>query len=73
MNSNFIEIPCKFFIEIPCKFLYQTEMAVLIEDADGSETWIPKSQIMDFDSTMEPGTDTELLVAEWFAEKEGLV
>lgn len=47
-----------------------TERAVLYRDEWGNETWIPRSVLLDGDS-LDDG-DTDLVCAEWFAEKEGL-
>jgi hypothetical protein len=44
-----------------------TEKAWLVETPEGKEVWVPKSL-----STWEPKT-REFCVAQWFAEREGLV
>lgn len=44
--------------------------AVLFRTDTGIETWIPRSVCLDGD-TIDVG-DTDLVVAEWFCEKEGL-
>jgi hypothetical protein len=36
------------------------------------EIWIPKSQIADESEVYKLDTDGELVITEWFAEKEGL-
>ena len=50
-----------------------TDKAVLVEFPDGDEQWVPLSQIHD-DSEVydEAHCDGELVVTQWFAEKEGL-
>lgn len=47
-----------------------TERAVLFRLETGVEKWIPRSVCLDGDVISEG--DTELVVAEWFCEKEGL-
>lgn len=54
-----------------CK--HETVKAILFEDAgSGEEFWIPKS-VIDEDSEVQGLADEgTLIVAEWWAEKEGL-
>ena len=47
-----------------------TEKAVLY-DIDGDETWIPKSVLENPDAINEG--DTELYIARWFCDKEGII
>ena len=53
----------------------ETDKAILVEFANGDETWIPKSQIHDdsevYDSRIH--SSGKLVVKTWFAEKNGLV
>lgn len=56
--------------------LRETDKAILVDLADlGAEQWVPKSVIHD-DSECYPErgewNDGELVVADWWAEKEGL-
>lgn len=47
-----------------------TAKAVLVRFTDGRETWIPRSACEGGDD-LEEG-DTDIVVANWFIEKEGL-
>ncbi len=47
-----------------------TDLAVLVEDDIGAQTWIPRSVCEEGDS-LEEGDD-DVRVERWFAEKEGL-
>lgn len=47
-----------------------TRDAVLVRFKDLKQVWIPRSVCQDGD-TLKEG-DTDIMVAEWFAEKEGL-
>lgn len=52
----------------------KTENAILLEDEDGEEVWIPNSQIDD-DSEIwnesEKGEEGKLVISEWLATKKG--
>lgn len=52
----------------------ETEKALLVEDDDGAEHWIPKSVVHDDSEVFDAGknADGRLVVKRWFAEKEGL-
>lgn len=63
------------FVKITADFLTDTPGAVLIEDADGHEYWLPKSTIRfdgEFDS-LRRGQSIQLEVQEWIATKHGLI
>ena len=47
--------------------------AALLCEIDGSEIWLPKSQIEDGDEIEVGEEDIEINVAGWLAEQEGLV
>jgi hypothetical protein len=47
-----------------------TEKAVLVSFSNFRETWIPRS-LCDNGECLEKG-DTDIVVQEWFAKKEGL-
>ena len=51
----------------------ESEKAILVEDENGEEHWIPKS-VIDEETSEVLGEDDEgdLAVAGWFATKEGL-
>lgn len=49
-----------------------TDKALLAEFEDGSKHWIPKKVIHDDSDVYKKGTDGNLIVEDWFAEKEGL-
>jgi len=57
------------YIEIDVETLFETDQAVKFTDGD-REFWIPQSLMDDWPGVGESGTAT---VAEWFAEKEGLI
>ena len=49
-------------------FKMETDKAILVEASDGSEVWLPKSQINDWDSgTAEPEDLIEIEIQEWLA------
>lgn len=56
---------------LDAKVVHDTDYAVLIELPDGEEKWVPRSVLQDGGS-LEFG-DTDLICAEWFAKKEGLM
>ncbi len=49
--------------------VHETDGAILV-NYEGDETWIPKSQLEDWPDVGESG---EIIVTEWWAEKEGLI
>lgn len=55
-------------VELDVETLRETEQAVLFTDGD-EQFWIPKSQMEEWP---EEGDSGVAIVAEWFAEKEGL-
>lgn len=59
------------YAEISYEYKHQTDEAVLIFDGD-NEHWIPKSLIED-GFNIDYKTENVINVAEWFAEKEGLI
>lgn len=50
----------------------ETAHAILVE-IDGSDHWIPKSQIDDDSEVYQAGTSGTLIVTEWLAIQKGLV
>jgi hypothetical protein len=54
----------------------ETDMALLVELADGSEQWIPKS-VIDDDSEVfgcrEDEDEGQLVIKRWWAEAKGLL
>lgn len=50
----------------------ETEKALLVEDEDGDEMWIPKSVIGEYSDLQSKGDSGDLMVARWFAIKEEL-
>lgn len=50
----------------------ETEKAFLLRLEDGSEVWVPRSQVSEPDDYEEGDEDCTVSVTEWFAEKEGL-
>jgi len=62
------------YMTISAIFNTETSAAVCVNIGDGEDTWIPKSQIDDWqDDEHERGDVIEFEVATWFCEKEGLV
>lgn len=53
------------------KAIRQTDKALLCK-IDDDDVWVPKSLIHDDSEVYEPGHHGKLVVAQWFAEKEGL-
>lgn len=47
-----------------------TRLAVLFKPEDGDELWVPRSVCLDGDE-IEDG-DTDLVIADWFIDREGL-
>jgi len=60
------------FSDVTC--LRETAKAIQVrfDDNLATETWIPKSVIHDDSEVYAEGHTGELVVARWFAEKEGL-
>ncbi len=53
--------------------VYETEKAILVRLEDvGTEIWVPKSCVHDDSEVYEENGEGELVVAAWWAEKEGL-
>jgi len=61
--------------------IHTTDKAYLVEDSEGDEFWIPKSQVIDItfgksknDSAGRPVKEIEsLTIPEWLAEDKGLI
>jgi hypothetical protein len=50
-----------------------TEKALRVQlESENEPRWIPRSQIHDDSEVYDTGTDGDLVVTRWFAEKEGL-
>lgn len=49
----------------------ETAKAILVWTIGGS-WWVPKSVVHDDSEVYKAGTDGDLIVARWFAEKEGI-
>lgn len=60
------------YVEVTCTIKHVTDSAVLINDGD-HEHWISKSQIDTPDDELVRGELCELLIAEWLANKLGLI
>jgi hypothetical protein len=54
------------------KILYITDAAFLL-DLDGDKVWVPRSCIADPDDYEVGDTDLTISIADWFAEKKGLI
>lgn len=55
-----------------CAGVKATKKALLVRLADDREVWVPQSQIDEDSEVWRPGDSGKLVVAAWFAEKEGL-
>lgn len=55
---------------IEAEIIRATDAAVLV-DFEGREVWIPRSVCLEGDA-LDVG-DTDMIVADWFLEKEGLL
>lgn len=60
------------FVEVACDIKHATASAVKIYDGN-AELWIPRSQLDTPDDEIIVGQHMTLLVAEWFATKNGLI
>lgn len=64
------------YVEILCEFKHAGRDSVLVA-IEGEEHWIPRTVLSWWSEqavdTMDRGQETSLKVAEWFAEKKGLV
>jgi hypothetical protein len=63
------------YVDVECVIKHETEKAYLIEydedeNGDAVDCWVPKSQV---GQIIKNGTTTNMEVAEWFAEKNGLI
>lgn len=63
-NSNYDE-----YDNVDC--LKETERAVLVSLATGTEHWVPKSQLSEDSEVQGEGDHGTLLVTAWFTKKEG--
>jgi hypothetical protein len=52
--------------------LHETARAIRVRLDDGREFWIPKSVVHEDSEVYGNGHQGELVVARWFAEKEGI-
>jgi len=56
------------------EIIRETDKALLFETEEAGEVWIPKSAIHDDSEIWKDGQDPgELIVKNWFAEKEGWI
>lgn len=55
-----------------CKCIRQTAKAILVRQ-DDLEFWVPQSVVQDDSEVWKEGDEGTLVIAGWFAEKEGLV
>jgi hypothetical protein len=63
------------FVDLEAEVKYMSGKAMLV-DIDGEDYWIPYSQIAghsQLDNCSEKGDEGVLVIAEWLAEKKGLV
>lgn len=54
------------------KCIRETAKAILVRMDDDRELWIPKSVVDDASEVYRDGHEGELVVQQWWAEKEGL-
>jgi hypothetical protein len=61
-------------VEIFATFVYESEMAVLINDGGGEvNTWVPKSQMQDLPDELIEGETYTFTMSEWIATEKGLI
>ncbi|TWT58961.1 hypothetical protein KOR42_23480 [Thalassoglobus neptunius] len=65
MSQRWVEIEV---VEV----IRMTDAAMLVEDENGEEVWIPYSQIQDSDSVSEGDCNVTLTVTRWIAEEKDL-
>ena len=53
------------------KSIRDTDKALLVEDDDGDQIWVPKSQLTEDSEVWKTGQDGDLVVTKWFAEQHG--
>lgn len=58
------------FEDVVCK--KATDKALLVS-INGDDYWVPQSQVDDDSEVYREGDSGELVVSEWWAEKEGLL
>lgn len=51
--------------------VHETDKALLVE-IEGETHWVPKSQISEDSEVFEDGMEGDLVVSEWFAQKNDL-
>ena len=56
-----------------CQCLRATDKAILVRIQDDLELWIPQSVVHDDSEVWKEDDEGTLIVAGWFAEKNGLV
>ena len=56
-----------------CTAVHATAKALLVDVPDLGELWVPQSVIDDESEVFEAGHEGELILKEWWANKEGLV
>jgi len=57
------------YIELDATHIHETDRAVLLDFGDGG-IWVPKSVMNEWP---DEGQTEEIVIAEWFALKEGLI
>lgn len=57
---------------LKCTCTAETAAAIHVKDEGGKAFWVPKSVIHDDSEVYKTNTDGSLVVADWWAEKEGL-
>ena len=60
-------------IATACTVLHETHKAILVRgEGISDKMWVPKAALHDDSEVYAKGTDGDLVVYAWFAEKEGL-
>lgn len=63
-----------FYVEIEVTEIKgESKKAIWVVTDDGVECWIPKSLISPDSEVFSQGDSGTLILAEWFAEQEGLI
>ena len=59
-------------ITLSLMLLRQTDLAVLVEDEDQTQAWLPKSQI-EIEDQLTPGDVVDVVLPTWLAQQSDLV
>lgn len=55
-----------------CQVQKRTDLAVLLNLADGEEVWIPMTQVVDYTESLSEGETCDVEITRWVADQKGL-